>query len=79
MRAIEIGGQIDKNGLIKIDTPLSVSNKRVKVIILLPEDDEIDDESWLQSIDSNSAFDFLNHKEEDIYSISDGTPFKDEI
>ena len=55
MKAIEIGGQIDTNGFVRIDTPLSVSNKRVKVIILMPEDDEIDDESWLQSMASNSA------------------------
>ena len=78
MKAIEIAGQIDENGLVKIDNALPISNRRVKIIILMPDEDEIADEIWLQTLAKNEAFDFLKHNEEDIYSINDGEPFRDE-
>lgn len=37
MKAIEMTGQIDQNGFLHIDHPLSVVNTRVKVIILVAE------------------------------------------
>ncbi len=79
MKAIEIGGQIDEKGLLKIDHPLQLINKQVKIIILVPEDDEIEDVTWLRANSSNPAFDFLKEKEEDIYSITDGEPITGEV
>ncbi len=74
MQAIETTAQIDQLGNLKLLTPLRLRNQKVRVIILLPEGDEIDDKSWLLAI-QNPAFDFLNEPEEDIYSIQDGIPF----
>ncbi len=47
--------------------------KRVRVIILLPEED-IGEEEWLQAAGANPAFDFLKEPQEDIYTLSDGRP-----
>jgi hypothetical protein len=45
------------------------------VIILVPEEAEIDESRWLEAAASNEAFAFLNDPEEDIYSLLDGKPF----
>ena len=37
MKAIEVTGQIDERGKLSVDHPLTIVNKQVKVIILVPE------------------------------------------
>jgi hypothetical protein len=62
-----------------LDEPLPVAGPaRVRVIILLPEEAEIDEREWLQAASANKAFDFLKEPVEDIYTIADGKPFHDE-
>jgi hypothetical protein len=78
MRAIEAFGEIDKDGRIKLEKPIDHEGKRVKVIILFPEEDDIDDAHWLEAISQSQSFDFLKDEEEDIYSIEDGKPVTDE-
>jgi hypothetical protein len=79
MKAIEITGKIDNEGILTIDQPLKLHNKQVKIIILIPEEeDEMDDALWLQAVSSNPAFDFLEEEEEDIYTIEDGEPITNE-
>lgn len=79
MKAIEITGKIDNKGILTIDQPLKLHNKQVKIIILIPEEeDEMDDALWLQAVSSNPAFDFLKEEEEDIYTIEDGEPITNE-
>lgn len=78
MRALELIGRIDEKGFIQIDKPLRVVNKQVKIIILMQEDGDLSDEEWLYAATSNPAFDFLNEEAENIYTISDGKPMKDE-
>lgn len=78
MKAIETIGEIDKKGFLRIDRPLETRDKRVKVIILMSEDDILEDErTWLSAISGNPAFDFLSKPEENIYSIKGGKPFND--
>ena len=78
--AIEMTGTVDEHSQLKLDGSLPFSGpKRVRVIILSPLDDEIDEISWLKAASRNPAFTFLADKEEDIYSINDGQPFHDEI
>lgn len=78
MRAIETIGKIDKKGLLQLDKPLQTIQRKVKVIILIPEESDTEDEMlWLSAISTNPAFDFLNDKKEDIYTLSDGKPFND--
>jgi hypothetical protein len=78
MRAIETKGKIDKKGFLKVERPLGERNKDVKIIILFPEESDPEEEKiWLAAINSSPSFDFLKHKEEDIYKPTDGRPFND--
>ncbi len=78
MRAIEINSKTDKKGHLKIDYQLDKSDSNVRVLILVDDNSDNDEEQiWLDSISSNPAFDFLKDKSEDIYSINDGEPFND--
>ena len=80
MAAIEMTGTIDEHNQLKLDSLLPFSGpKRVKVIVLSPLDDELDETSWLQATAQNPAFTFLADATEDIYSVTDGKPFYDEV
>ena len=75
-KAIEITAIIDAQKKLILDEPLPVVGPtRVRVIILLPEDIEIDEKEWLYTATTNPSFDFLKEPEEDIYTINDGKPF----
>ena len=78
MRAIEIISKTDNKGLLSIDYQLNKSDRNVRILILMDDSSDIDDEElWMNSISKNPAFDFLKDKSEDIYSIKDGEPFHD--
>jgi len=78
-KAIEITGTIDTQRQLVLDEPLPVVGPtRVRVIILLPEEADIDEMEWLRAAATNPAFDFLKEPEEDIYTLADGRPFHDE-
>ncbi len=80
MTAIEMTGTIDRHNQLKLDGFLPFTGpKRVRVIVLSPIDEEIDERMWLRSASQNSAFDFLAEQKEDIYSLTDGKPFHDKI
>ena len=68
MKAIETSGTIDQQRRLVLDEPLPVAGPtRVRVIILLSEEAEIDEKEWLQAAAANPAFHFLKETEEDIY------------
>ncbi len=78
MRAIEINSKTDKKGHLKIDYQLNKSDSNVRVLILIDDNSDLDDEKlWLESVSKNPVFDFLKDKTEDIYSLNDGEPFND--
>lgn len=78
-KAIETTATIDANRQLVLDEPLPVAGPtKVRVIILLPEETEIEEKEWLRSASVNPAFDSLKEPEEDIYTLSDGKPFHDE-
>ena len=78
MRAIEVTGQIDKNGILRLDNPLIIRGKKVKVIILMSEEDEeIEEKQWLKAMTNNPTFEFLHNEQENIYKLTDGQPFHD--
>ena len=75
MKAIEATGRIDKKGILHLSKPLKDKDRKVKVIVLLPEEgNEMEEKLWMQAISRNPAFDFLNDPAEDIYSHKDGKP-----
>jgi hypothetical protein len=75
MQAIEANAEIDQTGNLKLLTPVALRNRKVRVLILVPDTDDIEDKTWLYAI-QNPAFDFLNEPEEDIYTLADGKPAK---
>ena len=75
MKAIETIANINKKGQLILNTPLNLKNKEVRVIILVPEDNNISDQDWLSGLSSNPAFDYLKDRKEDIYTLHDGSNF----
>jgi len=74
-KAIEIQATIDKSRQLILDEELPVTGPmRVKVIILLGEETDIDEREWLAAGASNEAFEFLKDPAEDIYTLTDGKP-----
>jgi hypothetical protein len=77
--AVETTGTVDKEHRLVLDEPLPIEGpSRVRVIILLPEDTDIDEKLWVQAARSNPAFEFLTDPAEDIYTAADGKPFSDQ-
>lgn len=78
-KAIETTGAINTQCQLALDEPLPVAGPtRVRIIILLPEESDIDEMEWLRAAAVNPAFDFLKEPEEDIYTLADGRPFHDQ-
>jgi hypothetical protein len=79
LKALEVTGTIDEQRRLHLDEPLPiVGPSRVRVIILISEETDMDEKEWLQAAASNPAFDFLQAPEEDIYTLADGKPFHDQ-
>jgi hypothetical protein len=78
-KAVETTGMIDAEHHLVLDEPLSVSGPtRVRVIILMPNDADIDEGEWLGAVARNPAFEFLRESAEDVYTVRDGRPFNDQ-
>lgn len=78
MRAVEVTGTVDEERQLRLDSSLPISGPlRVRVIVLYPVEDELDESEWLHTAARSPAFNFLKEPEEDIYSPSDGKPFHD--
>jgi len=74
-KAIETIGTIDARRQLVLDEPLPVVGPtRVRVIILLPEQADMDERDWLRAAAVSPAFDFLKEPQEDIYTLADGRP-----
>lgn len=79
LRAIETSATIDERHHLQLDEPLSISGpRRVRVIILISESDDIDEDEWLRAAAMSPSFDFLRDPAEDIYTLADGRPFRSE-
>lgn len=78
IKAIETTGRINTGGNLILDENIPVlSSTKVRVIILVPEYEDIGETEWLHAASNNPAFDFLKEPEEDIYTLADGKPFHD--
>jgi len=73
MKAIEVQTKTDEHGNLKIDFPLQVKDKNVRVLILYDENEGVNTEhDWIKSASASPAYDVLKEPEEDIYSPDDG-------
>ena len=71
MKAIEITGTIDAQCRLHLDGPLPRGGpRRVRVIILMDEEDDMSEQEWLRAATVNPAFDFLQDPAEDIYTLA---------
>lgn len=78
INAIEVNGEIDRNGELHLDEALPVIGpSRVRVIVLIESSADIEEREWLRAATSNPDFEFLKDPAEDIYTLSDGKPFND--
>jgi small-conductance mechanosensitive channel len=78
-KAIEVTGTVDAQNQLILDEKLPITGPtRVRIVILLPDDADIDELDWLHSAMNNPAYDFLKEPEEDIYNLTDGRPFNDQ-
>lgn len=76
-RAFEMTGTVDGYRHLLLDEVLPIKYPRkVRVIILMSEEEDIDESEWLRAAAKNPAFAFLEDPEEDIYSINDGKTFQ---
>jgi hypothetical protein len=79
MTAIETTGTVDEDHRLKLDEALPVSGPmRVRVIVLYPLPEGIDEDEWLRAAARNPVFRDLESPEEDVYSLEDGDPFLDQ-
>jgi len=79
MKAIEVPGRIDQDRHLQVDDPIPVEGPcRVRVLLLIPDEDEVSEREWLSAAAHNRAFDFLTDTGEDIYTVRDGRPIADE-
>jgi len=78
VKAIELTGTIDENCNLSFEEKLPVKGPcRVRVLVLLGENQDLEEQEWLRSGASNPAFDFLKDPAEDIFTLGDGKPFGD--
>jgi hypothetical protein len=61
MCAIETTGTLTAQGQLQLDHPLPQQKaSRVRVIVLMPEEADLNEETWLRAVASNPSFAFLN-------------------
>lgn len=79
LRAVETTGTIDEHHELRLDDALPVPGPmRVRVIVMYPLAEEWDENEFLRAAARNPAFEDLKDPREDIYSLDDGEPFRDE-
>ena len=78
MKAVETTGTIDEQHRLHVNEALPIDGpSEVRVLVLVPENGEFDERTWLRAAAANPSFEFLKDQAEDIYSATDGKPFDD--
>jgi hypothetical protein len=79
VNAIETMGTVDAQHQLRLDEPLPIPGQsRVRVIVLVPEAENVPETAWAKAASASPAFDFLKDAAEDVYSTNDGKPFHDQ-
>ncbi len=78
LKALETTATIDDHHILVLDEPIpDIGSTRVRIIVLLSDEDQEGERDWLKASANNPAFSFLHEPEEDIYTASDGIAFND--
>ena len=60
VKALELTGTVDEKRQLHLDEPLPLMGpSRVRVLILVTEEQDITEDEWLRAAAANAAFDFL--------------------
>ena len=79
LTAVEMTGTVDEHHQLQLDGTLPWSGPlRVRVIVLYPLAEDLDEAGWLRAAAHNPTFQFLKESREDIYLPTDGKPFHDQ-
>lgn len=75
LTAFETTATIDERHQLRLDAALPIAGPmRVRVIVLYPLVEEINEATWMYAAAHNPAFASLHDTSEDIYSLNDGKP-----
>jgi hypothetical protein len=72
MKAIELVGDIDSQHQLRADVPKELPTGQVRLIVLLPEEDEVGG-AWAYGVAHEWSAE-LSDPREDIYTLEDGQP-----
>jgi hypothetical protein len=72
MKAIELVGEIDEQHRLKARVPAEVPAGTVRLIVLLPEEDEAG-AAWARGVSKEWAAEWEDSRQ-DIYTLEDGQP-----
>jgi hypothetical protein len=79
MTAIETTGIVNAEHQLRLDEPLPIPRQsRVRVIVLVPEAEDISEAAWTKAVSASPAFDFLKDVPDDVYTAADGKPLHDQ-
>jgi len=80
MKVLELEGSFDENGVLTFAEYPELFNKEVKIIIMVPEDDQKKDVSWVKQLSLDDALDFmeLEDLEEDFPFTEEGEAVSDQ-
>jgi len=78
MNVITVTGTVDKQQRLVLDAPAVLRGRSKVRALILPEAGlDVEEMAWLAAASGNGALDFLRDPAEDIYSRTDGQPFRD--
>ena len=72
MKAIELIGDIDDQHQLRADVPKQLPTGQVRLIVLLPDEDEVGG-AWMQGVAKEWSAELADSRE-DIYTLEDGSP-----
>ena len=72
MKAIELIGDIDKHHQLRAEVPKELPAGQVRLIVLLPEEDEVG-AAWAQGVAKEWSAELADPRQ-DIYTLEDGQP-----
>lgn len=78
-RVIETTAVIEDDYQLRLTDPIrAAKGGNIRVLLFLPDEEDVDETEWLRAASGNPSFGFLRDRCEDVYSPTDGRPYDDE-
>ena len=74
LSAVELTGTINELHQIQLDEPLPSGVPKRVIVLFAVDGEEPTEKDWLRAAATNTAFDFLDDADEDVYTLHDGKP-----